>query len=412
MKITKLLDTKMISDSTEVRHILISYTGLGMSNLNEEPITRTEAQAKTTADSIYRLVKRNRNNFKKVLDLSSDTPSIQRGGIRKFPYNAQGFGDKFKVFSFESKVGEISVIESNLGFHVVEILSQNKKRKAVKVADLGLKIEPSSGTLDSVYNSANKFQELASKSDFRVVAKENNYTLKTTNKIKELDENIPSLGAQRDLIKWWNTTICIKEYDLKKGAKIFLASINKAGLISNENAPLSAIAAIKNNKKADLILKKIKGKTLPQISENQNQKIQTALAVNISSPTLSGVGNEPEVIGSSFGLEEGQTSKAILGNKGVFYIYLEKLNIAPDLPNYLMFSNNLSAAKINNLKMKKAVATSLMIIAIKSLLGFIGDIQNFDIEWNFLSIYMSFFEPVARTKSPPHAPKLLTIPFL
>jgi peptidyl-prolyl cis-trans isomerase D len=358
MKITKLLDTKMISDSTEVRHILISYTGLGMSNLNEEPITRTEAQAKTTADSIYRLVKRNRNNFKKVLDLSSDTPSIQRGGIRKFPYNAQGFGDKFKVFSFESKVGEISVIESNLGFHVVEILSQNKKRKAVKVADLGLKIEPSSGTLDSVYNSANKFQELASKSDFRVVAKENNYTLKTTNKIKELDENIPSLGAQRDLIKWlYNERTDVgdfKEYDLKNGSIVvaMLASINKAGLISNENAPLSAIAAIKNNKKADLILKKIKGKTLPQISENQNQKIQTALAVNISSPTLSGVGNEPEVIGSSFGLEEGQTSKAILGNKGVFYIYLEKLNIAPDLPNYLMFSNNLSAAKINNLKTK------------------------------------------------------------
>lgn len=36
------------------------------------------------------------------------------------------------------------------------------------------------------------------------------------------------------------------------------------------------------------------------------------------------------------------------------------------------------------LPMKKAVATSLMIIAIKSLIGFIGDVQNFDIEWSFL----------------------------
>jgi len=36
----------------------------------------------------------------------------------------------------------------------------------------------------------------------------------------------------------------------------------------------------------------------------------------------------------------------------VFYIYLEKLNIAQDLPNYLTFSNNLSAAKINNLNTK------------------------------------------------------------
>jgi uncharacterized membrane protein YfcA len=36
------------------------------------------------------------------------------------------------------------------------------------------------------------------------------------------------------------------------------------------------------------------------------------------------------------------------------------------------------------LPMKKAVATSLMIIAVKSLLGFLGDIQNIMIDWTFL----------------------------
>ncbi len=39
------------------------------------------------------------------------------------------------------------------------------------------------------------------------------------------------------------------------------------------------------------------------------------------------------------------------------------------------------------LPMKKAVATSLLIIAVKSLIGFIGDIQNLDIEWPFLLIF-------------------------
>lgn len=39
------------------------------------------------------------------------------------------------------------------------------------------------------------------------------------------------------------------------------------------------------------------------------------------------------------------------------------------------------------LPMKKAVATSLLIIAIKSLIGFIGDIQNMDIDWAFLLIF-------------------------
>lgn len=36
------------------------------------------------------------------------------------------------------------------------------------------------------------------------------------------------------------------------------------------------------------------------------------------------------------------------------------------------------------LPMKKAVATSLLIIAAKSLIGFIGDIENLDIDWSFL----------------------------
>lgn len=37
-----------------------------------------------------------------------------------------------------------------------------------------------------------------------------------------------------------------------------------------------------------------------------------------------------------------------------------------------------------NLPMKRAVATSLLIIAVKSLIGFLGDVQNLVIDWTFL----------------------------
>lgn len=39
------------------------------------------------------------------------------------------------------------------------------------------------------------------------------------------------------------------------------------------------------------------------------------------------------------------------------------------------------------LPMKKAVATSLLIISVKSLIGFLGDIQNYEIDWTFLGIF-------------------------
>ncbi|WP_213522012.1 sulfite exporter TauE/SafE family protein [Nonlabens sp.] len=41
------------------------------------------------------------------------------------------------------------------------------------------------------------------------------------------------------------------------------------------------------------------------------------------------------------------------------------------------------------LPMKKAVATSLFIIAIKSLIGFLGDIKNLEIDWTFLLSFTS-----------------------
>ncbi|MBO3116386.1 sulfite exporter TauE/SafE family protein [Winogradskyella sp. DF17] len=41
------------------------------------------------------------------------------------------------------------------------------------------------------------------------------------------------------------------------------------------------------------------------------------------------------------------------------------------------------------LPMKKAVATSLLIIAIKSLIGFIGDVENLEIDWPFLLLFTS-----------------------
>lgn len=42
------------------------------------------------------------------------------------------------------------------------------------------------------------------------------------------------------------------------------------------------------------------------------------------------------------------------------------------------------------LPMKQAVGTSLLIIAVKSLIGFLGDIQNINIDWPFLIVFTVF----------------------
>ena len=38
--------------------------------------------------------------------------------------------------------------------------------------------------------------------DFKSIAEENKYNVRTVNSVKELEENIPGIGAQRAIVRW------------------------------------------------------------------------------------------------------------------------------------------------------------------------------------------------------------------
>ena len=354
IKITKLLDSKKIPDSVKVRHILIPYSGSLRSDPNE---TRTKEQAKKKADSIYRIVLRRPSKFKSLLSLSSDKASNENDGEIEFSY-VDGFAPEFKDFSFQNRVGKISVVETDFGFHIIEILSQSKRKKAVKVANLALKLEASERTIDSVFNVTSKFEIALEKSNFRDVANEFNYKVNPVNNIRELNENIPGVGSQRAIVRWAynpDTNLDdVRKFNLQNGGYLvaMLTSINPEGLMSIDKASITAIAKIRNEKKAKMIMDKIKGKSLEDISSSQNQTIQTALAVNMKNPVLSGTGNEPNVVGYAFGIDEGKTSKGIAGNNGVFYIKVDRVKYANVMNSYQNYTNLLNSIVLGSYNSK------------------------------------------------------------
>lgn len=354
IKITKLVDTKRIPDSVKVRHILIPYSGSLRSDPNE---TTTEEQAKKRADSIYRIVLRRPSKFKSLLSLSSDVASNENDGEIEFSY-IDGFAPEFRDFSFENRVGKISVVETDFGFHIIEILSQSKRKNAVKVANLGLKVEASERTIDSIFNVTSKFEIATEKSNFRDVASEFNYKVNPVNNIRELNENIPGVGSQRAIVRWAynpDTNLDdIRRFNLQNGGYLvaMLTSINPEGLMSIDKASITAIPKIRNEKKAKMIMDKIKGRSLDDISSSQNQTIQTALAVNMKNPVLSGTGNEPNVVGYAFGIDEGVTSKGIIGNNGVFYIKVDRIKYANVMSNYQNYTNFLNSITLGSYNSK------------------------------------------------------------
>jgi len=346
-KISKVIDAKQMADSVKVRHILIPYAGAVRTDAT---VTRTVDQAKTTADSILGVLKNNRSKFTALLDLSFDKVSNEKGGEIEFAYNA-GMAPEFKAFSFDNKKGDIDVVKTDFGFHIIEILSQGDKKRAIKVGHLAQIIEPSEQTIDRTFNETSKFEIAVADKDFNEVAKESNYEVKPVSSVKVLDENIPGLGNQRAIVRWAfeddSKVGDIKRFNLQTGGYVvvMLTATNKKGLMTTEKASVTALPEIRKEKKAALIIERISGTTIEEIATNQNQDVKTSLAVNMKNPTLSGAGREPKVIGTAFGLQEGEMSNPIVGSAGVYVLQVTKFTPADALPNYQAIANRIGTAK-------------------------------------------------------------------
>ena len=348
-KLSKMVSLKRIPDSAKVRHILTPFVG---STRADGSVTKTEAEAKTTADSIYKVLKRNRSKFKSLLSLSSDKVSNEKDGVIEFAYTA-GFAPEFKAYSFENPRGSLGVVRTDFGYHVIEILGQGTLQQAYKVATISQAIEPSVETVDEVFKNKSKFEIAVADADFETVADENNYEVRPVSSVKELDENIPGLGAQRAIVRWAfddsTSEGDFKSFNTTSGGFVVvkLTGVNTAGLMSSESGSVTALPEIRKEKKAEIIKDRISTTTLDEIATAEGQTIKTAVAVNMKNPTLSGAGREPLVIGTAFGLAEGATSELISGNSGVYAIQVTKVTAAAALPSYQAAANRVGKAKEN-----------------------------------------------------------------
>lgn len=169
--------------------------------------------------------------------------------------------------------------------------------------------------------------------------------------VKILDEAIPGLGSQRSIVRWaYEDGVKvgdIKRFNIPGGyAIVQLTAVNEEGLMSTEKASFTALSEIRKEKKAEIIKARISGTTLQDIASSESQTVQTALAINMKNPTISGAGVEPKVVGTAFGLNEGATSQTIIGKTGVFVVQVTKFTPADALPNYQAAANRIGSAKV------------------------------------------------------------------
>ncbi len=337
-KISRMVAHKQLADSAKASHILVSWEGLGTARDTK----RTKEEAKTLADSILTVIKEDKTKFTELAaTFSADNSNKDKGG--DLGYFAPGrMVPAFNDFIFDNEIGDQGVVETQFGYHVISIEDQKNEQKAVKLATIAQKIEASEKTSNAIFTETTKFQIAAKDKDFEAVAKEKELTVRPVNKIKELDENIPGLGTKRDIVQWaFNEETKVgdvKRFDTTEGyAVVQVTASAKEGAMTAKDASPTVKPILVKEKKAEQLKSKISGSSLADIAKNQNQKVSVASALNMKTPTISGAGTEPKVVGAAFSLKPGGISSPIVGNKGVYVIEVTKNTPASGLDNYMSY---------------------------------------------------------------------------
>ncbi|RBL93488.1 peptidylprolyl isomerase [Chitinophaga flava] len=315
----KMVDRKSMPDSVKVRHILIASGG-PQGGL-------PDSVAKKRADSIAVAVKGGADFKALVAQFSDDPGSKQTGGEYDITPSTP-FVPEFKDFAFEGTKGQIKVVKTQFGYHVMEIMDQKNIGPAIKVAYLGKSVEASKETNNTAYNAAGDF---ASKSRnaaaFEKNIQDGKLNKKIADNVRPMDFVIPGVGQARELVRWVN--------DAKKGdvSPVFtldekyvvalLTSIRQEGTAPLDDVRPQVEAEVKKHKKALQIMAKLQTPaSLDAASKSSNQPILKAEGVSFASPFIASLGFEPRVAGASFNKDWGtaKVSSPIEGNAAVYVI--------------------------------------------------------------------------------------------
>lgn len=317
--------------SVKASHILLSYQGASQSSA-----TRTKEEAQALANSLLSQAKANPSGFAALASANSDDPGSKTQGGQYDNIAPGQMVPTFNDYIFNNGIGSIGVVETDFGFHVIKV---DDKYNAVLLGTVAQKIEPSEATIDDVYTKASKFEADANEKDFESVSKASKLTVVPASNVKGFDEYVQGLGSQREIVRWAfnseNSIGDISRFDVPQGYVIaVLKSRNETGLMSIDMARDIITPILRNEKKAELIRKKMTGSTLEEVSKSSKATIMGALGVSMSGPVIQNLGTEPKVVGKAFGLKANENSKLIDGNSGVFMIKLKKVSAAPVVKNY------------------------------------------------------------------------------
>ncbi|SES26170.1 peptidylprolyl isomerase [Pedobacter rhizosphaerae] len=312
-KIAKVVDTRFSPDSVKAAHILIDPAKVG-----------GEDKAVKLADSLKGLIAKGGNFAELAKTYSVDGSKDKGGELGTF---ARGtMVPEFENAAFGGSTGDIKVVKSQFGVHVIKIEKQIGNSKVVKLAYIEKALSASSKTQAAAYKAASTFLNDVKGKDFNKFAQEKGYKVAVADKVTPTQGFAPGLDNPRKLIQ--------AAYEADKGdvlPEIYnmtdayvvarLTSVNPKGTLPLEAVKKEIEPMVRNAVKAKLLKEKFEkagAASLDQIAAKVGRTVNPVQNIVFANPIIPGVAQENALVGSVFGAQPGKVSAPVQGDRGVY----------------------------------------------------------------------------------------------
>ncbi len=321
-------------DSVNASHILLRP--------NEE---RSLEDVQILADSLYAELEKGEEFFMLAMMFSEDPGSQQMGG--ELGWFTDGMMvPEFNEACFSGQVGDLIMVETVFGIHIIKILEQTEPQPKVKLAILQKDLNYSDDTYNSVFGAASNFSANSpTGKEFDENAAKSGYIKRIASELREIDRQIPGLEHPRDIIRWAFDDKT-KKGDVSDvypiGDKFVvakLAAVRKKGNAALDDVKSEIEQIVLVNKKAEMLISELEkdlasGMTIKQIAAKYNEDSDIVSSINFNAFSIPGLGIEPRVLAAATSLPAGTVSSPIQGNNGVYIVNVINRMAAPDKSDF------------------------------------------------------------------------------
>ncbi|MBQ3709728.1 MAG: peptidylprolyl isomerase [Bacteroidales bacterium] len=340
--LVRIVEFQDRADSLRASHILIPYAGA----LSSADTVTTKEMAQKRADSIASALKKNPKDTKLFGKLagkySSDKGSAEKeGDLDWFPDGMMV--PTFNEFVMKNNVGQIGVVESPFGYHVIKVTGKTEMQPKARLAIVTQKVNTSSDTYKKMYSYVNKFvTENRTQEQFNAAVEAEGLTKRVQPSLTVSTNQIPGINNPRSIVRWAfdkKTKVGNVSNMFELDDMFVVAVLTEA--IEEGYAPVEKIAEqykpqILNLKKGEVAVGKMQacGNDYDRMVNELKAESTTVSDLTMDSRSVGNFGVEANIIGTILGMKEGEVVGPVAGNISAFVIKNVKHQAAPATTDY------------------------------------------------------------------------------